>query len=486
MVELEILAKIQKKRDREKNSGNSGESNLMSIVSEKTISSGMSGMEALEDDSNLRKLPPATSEVTGGRKSGTAPVATTFAAAALDASSSGSNSSTTNTTLVSAVPKVLGKGPGNSGNPRKKQSSLIESVRSAPQTAPISKPEDVEVSLNEILPPILKAALPQRADTIGPFYDENGKLVCMRHQERKCFASAEPKKGDPAWFKSEGLVLGDNLDHIVDVVFDPVKEREKRLLALNKSHSSSSSSRSSSSSSSNLVAIGAATDDKLKRKKKKSTNKTPLVCPFNNSHLPILLVSDELEAKGIFIDRNGLNVALGGLFGAKFIWNADVYINELFNFFSCEKICIIRTDPMTRANETSRTIGETVERVLRFKDFLEIMTLCEEDYSGLKSLEHHPLFSSQGKSMRIKMAPKHLKPFVDLRELEFCVIVDTLKQYDRGLDQPFKQNKNKNFRTMQGMKDKHRAAGKTELECHMQYHALRTVTVANMIDKLFM
>ena len=149
-----------------------------------------------------------------------------------------------------------------------------------------------------------------------------------------------------------------------------------------------------------------------------SADGTP-ACPFGLSHLPIFVNSDEFEAKGVYIHLAGFKIVVGNIFGSRFLWDKEVYLDKLFSAYSVDKRVLIRTDPMTRNNEVRRLVTEGIEGVLRLKDYMEILTLLEEDYAGLKNISLHSLFCSAGKR---HTAHSEMAVVNDITELEWVIL----------------------------------------------------------------
>lgn len=81
-----------------------------------------------------------------------------------------------------------------------------------------------------------------------------------------------------------------------------------------------------------------------------------------NSHAPILYSREDLASIGAYITHDDFMFFISKVFGPKFVWRNEVYINVLFDAFGVERLVAGRSDPMTRRNEVVRQRDYRMEK----------------------------------------------------------------------------------------------------------------------------
>ena len=205
-------------------------------------------------------------------------------------------------------------------------------------------------------------------------------------------------------------------------------------------------------------------------------------CPQSRSHMPIYLNAYDLSAQGVFIDENGIMLATSQVFGPEFQWRNQRYISGLFGSFSSKRDVSVRVDPMSRRLEVVRkTVTQSIS-VIGYTDYLELMTVCEEAFSGVKPFRKHCIFIGRG--FRRFFDPAD--PF-DLQNLG-CIVCndDWTAQYNRGIDVPYKKNKTKRMKSVKVTSEFDIGVGKSKKEVHIDLFRQKSDEVSGLINKLFM
>jgi len=199
-------------------------------------------------------------------------------------------------------------------------------------------------------------------------------------------------------------------------------------------------------------------------------------CP--HSHGSIVYDREDLALLGAFIQYTDLIHFVGEIFDSYFLWRYELYIEALFKAYAHKRKLYKRHDPMTRNNEVTRTKIAEITRVLYFQQYLEIMTLLEEQFSGLKDIHEHKLFLSA--------ARHHYVPSVDysLDAIEKRIHPDLMEQYARPLDVPYKRSKGKKLITLKGMEEVERSRPSAKEE-HVALFDCHSDKAAVLINRLF-
>ena len=218
---------------------------------------------------------------------------------------------------------------------------------------------------------------------------------------------------------------------------------------------------------------------------------TAVTCPLNLSHKPMYLSSYDLNKQGICLEQKNLMLIISKLFSSEFQWKNEMYIDGIFKALSEEVEVETRTDPMSRKHETVRTKKSQLVKVLRYKEYLELMTVCEEAFSNVKSFKLHPCFI--GRSTRRFNDPAD--PF-DLNNLG-CIISNEAPntygtdgsinaQYsNRGIDVPYKISKQKRLKSVNIKGEIERGIGNDSKKTHIELYERRSHEVADLVHKLF-
>lgn len=204
-------------------------------------------------------------------------------------------------------------------------------------------------------------------------------------------------------------------------------------------------------------------------------------CPQLLSHDPIFLVAFDLNKQGVFIEERGVMIAVSQLFGPEFEWRYQWYIKALFKALSTMREVVTRVDPMTRKFEIVRKTVMMTVNVIGYSDYLELMTLCEEAYSGVKGFRKHPIFI--GRAVRRFNDPA--EPF-DLDNLG-CILCndDTTAQYSKGINVPWKKSKMKRLKSVKVDRVFDKAV-MSKRDIHIELYRHKTEEVSALIDKLFL
>jgi len=211
---------------------------------------------------------------------------------------------------------------------------------------------------------------------------------------------------------------------------------------------------------------------------------TSNTCPQLKSHGSMYVNDIELNKLGACIEENSLKLAIVQMFGAIFQWKNQKYIAALFNSLSVERKVAVRHDPMTRKFEIIREESTSVIRVLTYSGYMEILTICEEDFSKVKTFSVHPIFSKAKNRFNSPADP------YDSANLGCIVCNDggiqtkTFTQYSRGIHVPFKRSKIKHLKAAKGEVDE---VGKelNEKKSHIHLFEQKGLEAAEMINKLF-
>ncbi len=187
---------------------------------------------------------------------------------------------------------------------------------------------------------------------------------------------------------------------------------------------------------------------------------------------------DEWKKVEIYLDIDGYFTVINSLFGAKFLWQCERYLDELFRAHSIEVVIAQRKDPMSRANETVRKIVEIPTSVLTLHEYLSLMTLCEEDYRKAKSIHLHPLFLNKSKDRYMP------KVNYDDQYLMDHLYIDKLKQYHEGIAVPYIKPKSRFYVTVPGIDEGTRRVG-GEKDVHIHTFCHQGDRAVNLINNLF-
>lgn len=127
-----------------------------------------------------------------------------------------------------------------------------------------------------------------------------------------------------------------------------------------------------------------------------------------DSHERLLIERERLQQAGIVIELQQLQVVVTKVFSAKFLWQCEAYIAELFRAYSRRFLLQQRASaqPLAAAclqEERSavkmvRAVEVVEASALDFDSYLEVMTVLEEDFSGARQLHSHSLFRRRDRS----------------------------------------------------------------------------------------
>ena len=204
-------------------------------------------------------------------------------------------------------------------------------------------------------------------------------------------------------------------------------------------------------------------------------------CPQLLSHDPIFLIAFDLNKQGVFIEEKGVMIAISQLFGPEFEWRYQRYIKELFKALSSKREVATRVDPMTRKFEIIRETVMMTVNIIGYSDYLELMTVCEEAYSGVKGFRKQPIFL--GRAVRRFNDPA--EPF-DLDNLG-CILCndDKTAQYSKGINVPWKKSKTKRLKSIKVDNGFDKLVGNKKV-IHIEVFKHKTEEVSALIDKLFL
>jgi hypothetical protein len=122
------------------------------------------------------------------------------------------------------------------------------------------------------------------------------------------------------------------------------------------------------------------------------------------SHSLPLIPAHLIRSFSAHISLQSTLLAMTHLFDDEYMWKKQPYIEHLFTALADQREVEERHDPMTRENEVRRVVTHGKERLalsasliifprqLDYDAFLELMTICEEDFSGAKPFRRQFLF----------------------------------------------------------------------------------------------
>ena len=202
-------------------------------------------------------------------------------------------------------------------------------------------------------------------------------------------------------------------------------------------------------------------------------------CRFK--HAPIYVDPFVLETSQACLARKQFCIILVAIFGAKFFWEYEIYLDELMRAYGEMKELEAREDPMTRANEVVRNVFTEKQLTIKFHGYMEIMHACEEVYHGQKGMHEHTLFSRKGKD--------RYRPKEEYDPDNVCLWHDQipLEQYDdRGVDVPYKVNKTRKFKVIPGYDaDVRRGAEMTPKDVHIKVYEKQADNAVQLIHRMF-
>ena len=93
-----------------------------------------------------------------------------------------------------------------------------------------------------------------------------------------------------------------------------------------------------------------------------------------------------LESSNAVLNRKQFCIILVAIFGPRFFWEYEVYLDELMKAYGTYQPLEQRSDPMTRMNEVVREKYIDQRLTIAFHGYMEIMHACEEVHSGQKGM----------------------------------------------------------------------------------------------------
>ena len=208
---------------------------------------------------------------------------------------------------------------------------------------------------------------------------------------------------------------------------------------------------------------------------------TSLVCPQGLSHKSISISSYDMNRLGVYIDEASFTLIVIDLFGCHFQWKYERFISELFRT-NCIFKEISKRDDINK-KETVRSTRTEPTKVLAYSEYLELMTVCEEAFVGVKPFEHHPAFIVNG----IRRGFNSPADPYNLNKLG-CVVCndDPIAQYsNRGLDVPYKISKIKKTRHVKIVGEARQGIGMTDKEVHIDLFKQKAENIAGLMNNLF-
>lgn len=110
------------------------------------------------------------------------------------------------------------------------------------------------------------------------------------------------------------------------------------------------------------------------------------------SHGGLHLDYKVLDTAGACLELKCLELVVTELCSPLFLWQYERNIHALFTAFSTKRIMVGRKDPMTRAHELVREEIDRSYSVIGIREFLKILTMCEEAFTGAKPFSAQQIF----------------------------------------------------------------------------------------------
>mmetsp|Transcript_10925 Transcript_10925/g.16658 ORF Transcript_10925/g.16658 Transcript_10925/m.16658 type:complete len:154 (+) Transcript_10925:2375-2836(+) len=152
---------------------------------------------------------------------------------------------------------------------------------------------------------------------------------------------------------------------------------------------------------------------------------------------------------------------------------------------------------MTRKNEVIRDVFPGKERRLDYQSFMELMVICEEDYTGAKPFRRQFLFHRNRLEKRLAAAMSDnqvlsLLEFGNLtgiikqdEDLSQLLYANPAWQYKEGINIPPKKSKNKRYKKVEGVPDQERGIGVAPNLTHNKAFIHKLDKAESMLDSFF-
>lgn len=208
-----------------------------------------------------------------------------------------------------------------------------------------------------------------------------------------------------------------------------------------------------------------------------------LRCQLGNtcsqSHRMIYYDRMDLQLSKAYLCYDDLMAFISDIFGPKFIWKHEIFIQELFKAYSQEEDLLIRKDPMAK-QQVHRQKQLQTTRILYYISYLEILLTLEEHYHGYKHILMHKLFSGQG---RHRYLPKMTTNYETLDKK--IAYVNPFEQYTRDIHVPPQIHAHgKRIITKKGFENAERK-GENELNEHLLTFDRHVTRASDLIHRLF-
>lgn len=221
-----------------------------------------------------------------------------------------------------------------------------------------------------------------------------------------------------------------------------------------------------------------------------------LVCKLSHE-MPVYELQHLKKMNGI-VDLSCVLLAVSKLCGDIFLYKNETYIKHLFDAFADEQEIDVYHDPMTRNLEVIREKSSAPVKCLNLRLFMELLLICEEDFTGAKPFRRQFLFH------RCRIQRKYIPPITiagpAMDVIEHGNLVEVIKteddlgsllhtnefiQYRDGINVPHKKNANKVFKKVDNAEKEERGVNESHKLQYNKAFILKADRCESMLDKMF-
>lgn len=216
------------------------------------------------------------------------------------------------------------------------------------------------------------------------------------------------------------------------------------------------------------------------------------------SHATPVYEPHYLKKFNAFIDKPCVLLAVSKLFGDVFLYKNETYVQHLFDAFSDEIEIETFHDPMSRKIEVIREKATAAEKCLSLEHFMQLMLICEEDFTGAKPFRRQFLFHRMraqrkflppvtvpGPAMAVLEHGNLVNVIKDKQDFDSFLYANSIKQYRENINVPFKKNINKRYKKVNGAENDERGVNESEKDVYNHAFIIKANRAEAMIDKLF-
>lgn len=221
-----------------------------------------------------------------------------------------------------------------------------------------------------------------------------------------------------------------------------------------------------------------------------------LVCPLSHE-LPVYEPHYLKKFSG-YVDLSSVLLAVSKLFGDVFLYKNEAYITHIFEAFSEDQNVDVYHDPMTRDLKVIREKSSASIKCIRLQLFMELMLMCEEEYTGAKPFRRQFLFH------RLRMQRKFVPPIKvagpAMDAIEHGNLIEVIKteddlgcllhaneiiQYRDGINVPYKKSTNKVYKKVDDAEKNERGVNESYKLQYNKAFILKADRCESMLDKMF-